>query len=78
VPTGTLRGYYPSLDLAVAVWSSLCRFVPSVFPKICAVIHTAICEGDKHFTGEHGWGIRLLTNIEKTRKKLELSSQCTA
>jgi len=77
VPAGTLRGYHPALDIAVGTWSSLCRFVPKVFPKICAVVATAIHEKDRHFDGREGWGIRILTNIEKARQRMEMMSSCT-
>jgi hypothetical protein len=68
VPCGELRGSDPGLHIGLATWSGLCRFVPEVFPKIEAVVATALCEGDFHFTGEQGWGVRILTSLEKGRR----------
>lgn len=70
VPTETIRGHGPCLNVAVGVWSSLCRYEPDVFPKICAVVATAIHEQNPLFSGREGWGIRVLTSLEKARKRL--------
>lgn len=78
VPAETLRGHYPVLNVAVGVWSGLCRYAPSVFPKICAVVATAIHEKNSLFSGHEGWGIRVLTSMEKARQRLTLMTSCTA
>ena len=66
VPCGSVRGYGPGLHVAVGVWAPLCRFVPHVFPKIVAVLETALSEGKFDFKRQ-GWGVRLLTLVEKAR-----------
>ena len=66
VPCGMLRGYHPELNVGIALWSSLCRFVPELFPRIVAVVETAMREGQRYFQGE-GWGVRILTSIERAR-----------
>jgi hypothetical protein len=68
VPCGSLRGYDPGLCIGLATWSGLCRFVPDVFPIIEVIVATALREGDCHFTGEQGWGVRILTCLEKGRR----------
>jgi len=67
VPCGTVRGLDPGLHFAVASWSSLCRYVPHVLPRIVAVLETAMAEGGFDFRRE-GWGVRLLTMVEKARR----------
>jgi hypothetical protein len=71
VPCGTLRGCRPGLHVGLGTWSSLCRFAPQLLPRIVAVIETAMREGSRLFAGE-GWGIRILTCIEKARRGLPL------
>lgn len=75
VPCDGLRGYAPGLHIGLATWSGLCRFVPEVFPKIEAVVATALCEGDRHFTGEQGWGVRILTCLERGRRASAAASR---
>lgn len=67
VPCSEVRGLTPGLDMALGAWSSLCRFVPDVLPRIIAVIDTAYTEQPEFFAKE-GWGIYLLTEVEKARK----------
>lgn len=67
VPCGEVRGLTPELNMAVGAWSSLCRFVPDVLPRIAAVIETACTERPEFFEKE-GWGIYLLTEVEKARQ----------
>jgi hypothetical protein len=69
VPCGTVRGYGPGLHFGLGTWTSLCRFVPHVFPKIVAVVETLLREGRASFLNQ-GWGIRNLTCIEKARRML--------
>ena len=69
VPCGTLRGIQPGIHLAVGAWSGLCRFVPHLFPRIVAVVETSMAEGQFDFKSE-GWGVRILTMIEKARAAL--------
>lgn len=65
VPCGSVRGYHPGLHLAVGVWSSLCRFVPHVFPKVETVLEALLRANPDAF--REGWGIRNLTCLEKAR-----------
>jgi len=67
VPCGEVRGLQPELSIAVGAWSLLCRFAPHLLPRIVAVVETAMAEREFDFTGQ-GWGIRLLTLIEKARR----------
>jgi hypothetical protein len=67
VPCGEVRGLTPDLDMAVAAWSSLCRFVPDILPRIAAVVEAAHTERPEFFEKE-GWGIYLLTAVEKARQ----------
>lgn len=73
VPCGYIRGLDPCLSIAVAMWGDLCRFVPHLFPRVAAVIETAISEGAGSF-GHDGWQIRTVTMVEKARKRLELGA----
>ncbi|MDP6359932.1 MAG: hypothetical protein QF473_32755, partial [Planctomycetota bacterium] len=72
VPCNTLRGYQPGIHLAVGAWTSLCRFFPHLFPRIVAVVETSMAEGQFDFTKE-GWGVRILTMIEKARAVAQVS-----
>jgi len=67
IPCGEVRGLTPGLDMSVGAWSSLCRFVPDILPRIAAVVETAYTERPDFFEKE-GWGIYLLTEVEKARK----------
>jgi hypothetical protein len=67
VPCGEVRGLTPDLDMAVGAWSSLCRFVPDVLPRIAAVVETTFTERPDFFETQ-GWGIYLLTEVEKARQ----------
>ena len=69
VPTGTLRGFYPQLNIAVGGHCSLTRFVPHVLPKIVAVVETAMAEGTVDFATQ-GWGMRIIAQIEKARNAI--------
>jgi len=69
VPCGEVRGLTPSLDMSVGAWSSLCRFVPDVLPRIAAVVETACTERPEFFEKE-GWGIYLLTEVEMARQRV--------
>ncbi|MHB0939551.1 MAG: hypothetical protein ACYDCO_05220 [Armatimonadota bacterium] len=71
VPCGEVRGLTPGLDMSVGAWSSLCRFVPDVLPRIAAVIETAYTERPEFFEKE-GWGIYLLTEVEKARRGISI------
>jgi hypothetical protein len=71
VPCGEVRGLTPCLDMSVGAWSSLCRFVPDVLPRIAAVVEAVYTESPEFFARE-GWGIYLLTEVEKTRKGIYL------
>lgn len=71
VPCGTLRGFRPGLHIGAGMWSVLCRYAPAMFPVIEAVVTTAMRENDRHFTAEHGWGVRILTTLEKARRSLQ-------
>ena len=70
VPCGTVRGLQPELNIAVASWGGLCKFVPHVFPKVAAVVETALSESPDTF-GHDGWEIRSITMVEKARQRLE-------
>jgi hypothetical protein len=67
VPCGEVRGMVPALDMAVGAWSSLCRFVPQVLPRIAAVVETTWTERPEFFARE-GWGIYVLTAVECARQ----------
>lgn len=69
VPCETIRGYYPTLNMAVAAWSELTRFVPALLPRIVAVTETLMAEGTIDFR-QNGWGVVSLTKIEKARRAL--------
>jgi hypothetical protein len=69
VPAGTVRGLHPGLHLGVGVWSSLCRFVPGVFPKVEAVVRAVLRTRPEAF--REGWGIRNLTCLELARRAEE-------
>lgn len=71
VPCGEVRGLTPRLNMAVGAWSSLCRFVPDVLPRIAAVIETTYTECPEDFEKE-GWGIYLLTEVEKARQEINI------
>jgi len=73
VPCGTVRGYDPGLHLAVGTWSSLCRFVPEVFPRVEAVVRTLLRTRPAAFA--EGWGVRNLTCLEKTRREAMTNDQ---
>jgi hypothetical protein len=69
VPCETIRGHEPALNLAVASWASLCRFVPNVLPKIVDVVETLLAEGGFDFRRE-GFGVVSLTRLEKAGRAL--------
>jgi len=71
IPCEEVRGLTPVLNMAVGAWSSLCRFVPDILPRIAAVVETAYTEHPEFFEKE-GWGIYLLTEVEKARQKINL------
>lgn len=68
VPAAFIRGGDPALDVTVASWSSLCRFVPEVLPRIERVVATAVHEGHRLFDGSGGYGIRVLTMVAKAQR----------
>jgi hypothetical protein len=72
VPCYFIRGYNPNFGIATALWSRLCRFPAArpLFPHIEALIATAMAENNAIFDGSNGWGIRLLTALEQTRRML--------
>ncbi len=73
VPCGDIRGYHPGFGIGIALWSRLCRFPVArpLFPHIEALIATAVAENHPCFDGTQGWGIRLLTALEMTRRTKE-------
>jgi hypothetical protein len=72
VPSYFIRGYNPNFGIGVALWSRLCRFPAArpLFPHIEALIATAVAENHACFDGSEGWGIRLLSALEQTRRVL--------
>ncbi|MEI7437550.1 MAG: hypothetical protein WCL16_12175, partial [bacterium] len=73
VPCYFIRGHNPYFGIAAAHWSRLCRFPAArhLFPHIEALIATAMAEINIIFDGSQGWGIRLLTALEQTRRTLK-------
>ena len=69
VPALTVRGYGVGFDPAVGAYSALAHFAPEVLPRIVAVVETLMDEEKFNFK-EQGWGIRVLTLIEKARVDL--------
>jgi hypothetical protein len=69
VACGTVRGLEPGLDMATAVWSPLCRFEPTLFPAIEAILNVMLHEG-KFDCATQGWGVRTLTALEVARSMI--------
>lgn len=67
VACGTVRGLDPCLDIATAAWSTLCRFEPSTFPAIEAIVNVMLHEG-KFDCAQQGWGVRVMTILERGRR----------
>jgi len=72
VPCNDIRGYHPGFGIGIALWSPLCRFPVArpLFPHIESLIATAVAEKNPSFDGSQGWGIRLITALEQTRRML--------